>query len=146
MILLLFYQSANPLNSNVEFTAGIMVCCMPTTTAVFKQLKPNLSSWIASYQKSLRSRTSSGASKSHELNSVTNLQPSHEDVSLKCSSDLPSDAQNTWEEHENKLYQGPVQYKMASSYASRDASSPYASPDANILKTTDIKVTRQSLV
>ena len=145
MILLVFYESFNPLNSDVEFTAGILVCCMPTTTAVFKRLKPPISLWIASYQKSRRSRTSSGATKTHELNSVTNLQSPHEDQSWKSSSEVASDAQNSWGGLGDKLHQWPVQYEMASAYASGDASSPYAFGDTNIRKTTDIEVSRQPL-
>lgn len=142
MILLLFYESFNPLNSNVEFTTGILVCCMPTTTAVFKQLKSPISSWIASYQKSLLLRTNSGTTKNHELNSVTNLQSPHEDQNFESSSEVASDAQNSWGD---KLHQWPAHYEMASSCAAGDASSPYAFGDTNIRKTTDIKVSRQPL-
>ena len=43
--------------SNVEFTAGIMVCCMPTITTVLKQLNVPVPSKMVSYMRSLRSRS-----------------------------------------------------------------------------------------
>ena len=103
--------------SIVEFTAGILVCCMPTTTTVFKRLKFSISSLISSYRKGPRSFPNS---------SVIHLQPTHGDQSYESG-------REAWRELDDQESQRPSQYETGSSLVYQDA---------KIYKTTDIKVTR----
>ena len=124
---------ANSYYSNVEFTAGIMVCCMPTTTAVFKQLKSPIPFLVSSYQKGLRSIYKSGSTERYELNSVTNLQPTNEEGGCEGSTEMTSDVHGSWARPNGQKSQLPLHYETGSSVTFEEV---------GIRKTTDIKVTR----
>ena len=130
--MLLIYDFTNMRISNVEFTAGLLVCCMPTITAVFKELKSPVSSWISSYRKGFRSISNSGPTARYELNSVTNLQPPSGGQTYENSSESANGAQSSWE---GRQYQGSEQLSQL------ETGSYFASEDAGIRKTTHIKVT-----
>lgn len=66
----------------VEMTAGILVCCMPTTAAVLGQLKGPVSSILTTSRKNFKSfarftktTTTTAASGHEELGSTSNLRP-----------------------------------------------------------------------
>ena len=125
------HEFANLCISNVEFTAGILVCCMPTTTALFKRLKPFISSMISSYKKGLRSLSNYGAREHQELGSVTNLQPPYREQSCESSCEVTHEVQSSWTGRENRRPELPLEYEMGSNFTFEDA---------RIRKTTDIKI------
>lgn len=105
-------QFVHSLISNVELTAGIIVCCMPTTTAVLKRFKPPITSIISSYKKyPLLSATDRGAMKHHELGSVTNFRPTHRDQSYESSSEVANDLRDPFTNVENRRSEWPSKYE-----------------------------------
>jgi len=107
---------------------------MPTTTAVFKQLKTPISSLVSSYQKAFQSVSNPGATERYALSSVTNLHPTHRVESYESNSEETNDLQNSWTGPENPRSEWGLDY---------ETDSPFMCEDARIRKTTDIKVTRQ---
>lgn len=65
--------------SIIEMTAGVIVCCMPTTNAIFKRFKTPLSSALTTYGRTWQRLYSSAATCRHEkIGNSSDLRPMHE--------------------------------------------------------------------
>lgn len=65
--------------SIIEMTAGVIVCCMPTTNAIFKRFKTPLSSSLTTYGRTRQRLYSSAATPRHEkIGNSSDLRPMHE--------------------------------------------------------------------
>ncbi|KAL6715280.1 hypothetical protein ACLMJK_007544 [Lecanora helva] len=120
--------------SFTEFTAGVLVCCMPSMTAVFKHLKTPLSTKLSSGFRSLQSVTRLGAGSGYK------------------GSIVADDNLDGQEKHAGE--NGPatnmvrVQRSNPRSLGAEAAMEevqgwPWARKEGQIRKTTDIYVTRQ---
>ena len=123
---------ANAPISNVEFTAGILVCCMPTTTAVFKELKSSVASLASSYRTGFRSTSTPGATDRYELNSTTNLKLVDENQGSQGNREGTKGVGDSSGRLELEGFQSSPH--VTDSYP--------ASEDAKIRKTTHIRITR----
>ena len=110
--------------SDAELTAGIMVCCMPSTAQVFMQVKKSAPSIKSSYNWAFRSISKPDPTTSYELSS---------DSTLHHQSGKPS-----YESHETSRPERAFTLPELKSDHRLDSS--VACEDGIILKTTDIQV------
>ena len=83
-------------SSDVEFTAGLTVCCMPTIAVAFQHFKNPPSNDLSSLRRDVISHTRSGAPRHYEMDSITNLQSTHINESKKSITEVTGDMQNPW--------------------------------------------------
>ena len=78
-------------------TAGILVCCMPTTAAVLTQIRGPVSSFLATSRKGFRSFTRSTSASHHErLGSTSNLRPPYGKSNLGDNGQTQYEMQKPW--------------------------------------------------
>ncbi len=58
-------------------TAGILVCCMPTTAAVIRRWKSPVSSFLTSFRRRIPPNSSSSLESHAKVNCLPDLRPSH---------------------------------------------------------------------
>lgn len=118
-------------------TAGIIVCCMPTTAAVFRKLQPPLSSFLASYGRVLRSPFSSSPTIHHEqISSSVNLRSSiYGDNNHQRDYKIFGGVQKTLSGTENSRTKRQQEF---------DTSSAFPLENTKIRKTTEIDVAQHS--
>ncbi|KAL8950209.1 MAG: hypothetical protein Q9222_003738 [Ikaeria aurantiellina] len=116
----------------VEFTTGIIVCCMPTTRLVFKHWQSLASTKISVYKKS-RSSYHPDRSTACEMGSVPKDRPSLRDRSYDSSTRLTDEIQAS------QSKKGSQTSDWLSEYEKR---STFFLDDSQIRKTTDITITR----
>ena len=114
--------------SDAEFTAGIMVCCMPSTAQVFKQMKKSAPSIKSSYQWALRSISKPDATTRYELSSNSTLQ--HQSREPRCES------------HES--LRAGTGFPTIEANSGHGLDSFSACDDGRIRKTTDIEMMHKS--
>ena len=105
---------------------------MPTTTAVFKELKSPVTSLISSYKKGFRSISMFGATDGYELNSTTNFKHTYKDPGSENNTEVTKGVENSCERLENE----------GSRFYQHETISYSASEDTKIRKTTHIRITR----
>lgn len=120
----------NKWSSIVEMTAGIIVCCMPTTAAIFKKLKtpkntrPPFSSFPTTNRRGFRDVFSLLATTRHEQeSSAANLRSIYGDESHQCE---------IWSGPESSSTESQQDHHMASAFPL---------DNTTILKTIEINVT-----
>ncbi|MCJ1381606.1 hypothetical protein MMC17_004717 [Xylographa soralifera] len=124
--------------SDVEFTAGLLVCCMPTVAVAFKHFKIPMSNFLSSSRRGLKSYATLATSKHYELDSITNLQPAHINESKKSSRETTGNMQSPWSgpgQTINGITRWSPEYEIHSSSVLGGR---------QIRRTTDIDVTRDA--
>lgn len=123
-------------SSIVEMTAGILVCCMPTTAAVLVQLKGPLSSFLAASRKNFKTFTRSTFTRHHErLGSTSNLRRPYGDSNPRDNSPAQYEMQKPWSGLGNARAECQAELETT-------AMSPLE--DTAIRKSTKVEVTRGS--
>ncbi|MCJ1395154.1 hypothetical protein MMC18_008035 [Xylographa bjoerkii] len=122
--------------TNVEFTAGLLVCCMPTIAIVFRHFQIPMSHFLSSSRRGRTLFSTSGASKDYEMDSVANLKPVHTGGSSKTSGEETGYTQGPWSgpgETMNGITRWSPEYETHSNFETGEA---------DIRRTTDIYITR----
>ena len=117
-------------------TAGVLICCMPTTAAVLGHLKGPVSSSLAKSRKAFSSFFASGPISRHEkLDSTSNLRTPYGDSNPQNKGQEQYEMQKPWSGP------GDVWREVR---AEPDTTAASSSGDARIRKSTQVEVTRES--
>ena len=120
----------------VEMTAGVLICCMPTTAVVLDHFGGPVSSFLAKSRQCFSSFFASGSISHHEkLDSTSNLRPPYGDSS-------PQDKGHAQYEMQSPL-SGPED-AWGERRAEPHTTAAIPLEDARIRKSTKIEVTRES--
>lgn len=124
--------------SIIEMTAGILVCCMPTTSAVFKRCRLHFSTYgsSAALNKSSRmnARNNDGGDDKEE-DGASDAQPIYQIGSHRTHSEGSGNAREIWTGPMDASNQWHIEHDLT-----------FAIPlqDASIRKTTQIDVNRET--
>ena len=117
-------------------TAGILVCCMPSTAVVLGHLKEPVFSFLAKSRKGFSSFFTSFPITHHEnLDSTSNLRPHYSDSNPQDKGQEQYEMQKPWSGPED------VWREMR---PEPDTTAVNSFGDARVRKTTKVEVTRES--
>ena len=117
-------------------TAGVLVCCMPTTAVVLGHLKGPVSSSLARSRKAFSSFFASGPISRHEqLDSTSNLRTPYGDSNPQNKGEEQYEMQKPWSGSEDVSSQRRVEPYITAAIPLEDAT---------IRKSTKIEVMRES--
>ena len=115
-------------------TAGILVCCMPSTAIVLGHLKEPVSSFLAKSRKGLSSFFTSFSISHHEnLDSTSNVRPHYDDSHPQDKGQEQYKMQKPWSGPEDVWREIRAEPGTTAANSSRDA---------RIRKSTEVEVIR----
>ena len=117
-------------------TAGVLICCMPTTAVVLGHLKAPVSSFLAKSRKGFSSFfTSVSISRHEKLDSTSNLRTLYGESNPQNKGQEQYEMQKPWSGPEDASSQCRVEPHTTAAVLIEDA---------RICKSTKIEVTRES--